>query len=293
MTESQFIVELDESNFVEVVVEGSSKVPILVDFWADWCGPCKSLMPILEKLAIEYNGAFILAKLDTEKFQGIAQQLGIRSLPTVKLFKDGGLADEFMGALPEAEVRTFLSNHITEQPAVEEAQDPGMEQAMQLFEAGDIAGAKAQFKMLQANDPANVDILIALGQVSIADGDLETAESCVKALPDAEKDGMAGRRLSASIALSRETMSDDKTLDQWQSDVEKNPDDSEARYQYALHTAAAGDMELAINELLTVMQKDPEHNEGAAKKKLLNLFDVLGDDPLAGQYRRKMFALLH
>jgi len=291
MAESEFIVALDETNFVEVVVEGSAKVPVLVDFWADWCGPCKSLMPILEKLAVEYNGAFVLAKLDTEAHQGIAQQLGIRSLPTVKLFSEGRLVDEFMGALPEPEVRAFLEKHITagEAPVQE---DPGLQQAMMLFESGDIKGSRELLQQMQAADPTDIDVLLTLGQVCIADQDLDTAESCANALPEAEQDSVAGRRLKATIALAREA-DGSESAEHWQQKLDSDANNSEARYHYAVQTAVGGNFELALDELLTLLQKDPNYNEGAPRKKLLELFDALGDDPLAGQYRRKMFALLH
>ena len=143
MTDSPHIVQLDEQNFMEVVVDGSQTTPVLVDFWADWCEPCKALMPILEKLAVEYAGAFVLAKLDTERFPGIAQQAGIRSLPTVMLFSGGRPVDQFMGAQPETEIRRFLETHVGPPAGDGGAEEPGdtvLAQAMALFEQGDAAG---------------------------------------------------------------------------------------------------------------------------------------------------------
>jgi len=112
MASSPHIIAVDSTNFVEVVVEGSAKQPVLVDVWADWCGPCKSLMPILEKLAVEGDGSFILAKLDADANQELVQQMGVRGFPTVRLFKDKKAVDEFAGAIPETEVRRFLEHHM-------------------------------------------------------------------------------------------------------------------------------------------------------------------------------------
>lgn len=299
MAESPFIVQLDEQNFMQVVVEGSDNTPVLVDFWADWCAPCKTLMPILEKLAIEYNGAFILAKLDTEAHPEIAQQLGIRSLPTVKLFKDKQLINEFMGALPESEVRAFLDANVG--PALDaeqgeqddsEGEDDRVAQAMQLFENGQSEAAKEILKAAQADDPENAEVLLALGQVCVSTGEVDTAESCLKALPEADREGTQALRLAGILDIARESDTS-VSVQTLQKDLDKDPSNSETRYNLAIAEALAGNIQSGMDHLLKLVQVDPQFNEGAARTRLLSLFNVLGDDPLVGQYRRKLFAMLH
>lgn len=299
MADSPYIIALSEENFMEVVVEGSEKHPVLVDFWADWCGPCKTLMPILEKLAMEYRGGFVLAKLDTEAHPGIAQQLGIRSLPTVKMFKDKQLVDEFMGALPEAEVRAFLDKH---QIAIgsggddaqedEAPQDSIVSTAMALYESGEVEAAKAMLQQAQAEDPSNHEILLALGQICVSTGDLDTANSCLAALPEEHKDSSNANRLAGTLELAKEADTS-KTVQVLEQELAAQPDSSELQYQLSISKALAGDVQSGMDGLLALVQKDPDFNDGAPRQKLLALFNVLGSDPLASQYRRKLFALLH
>ncbi len=295
MADSPHIVELNEENFIDVVVENSVNQPVLVDFWADWCGPCKSLMPILEKLAIEYDGAFTLAKLDTEAHPGIAQQLGIRSLPTVKLFKDKQLVDEFMGALPETEVRAFLDKHVSAaEPAEDDEapQDSTVAQAMALFESGDAEAARTLLQEAQAADPSNADILLALGQICVSTGDLDTASSCLSALPEEAKNGDAANRLTGTIEIAREADTS-QSVTSLQAALDADPDNTSIKYQLAIAQALAGDMESGLESLLDIVRKEPGFNEGAPRKKMLALFNVLGADPLVGQYRRKLATALN
>jgi len=245
MSDSPYVVQLNESNLIDVVVEGSVNQPVLVDFWADWCGPCKALMPILEKLADEYQGGFILAKLNADEHQEIVQQMGVRGLPTCRLFINKQAVDEFSGALEEADVRKFLDQYVTAAEPTETAADEQpaeatpVEQATALANQGDTAAAKALLKQAQAEDPSNTDILIMLGQLSVADNELDTAQGCLTALSDEAKEEPAAKRLAGTLALA-EAADMSQTFDGLSALVESDENNSEARYQLAIHTALQG-----------------------------------------------------
>ena len=285
MADSPFIIDVTRDNFVEVI-EASSRVPVLLDFWASWCQPCHALMPVLAKLAEEYEGRFLLGKLNTEEEQDIAAQFGIRSIPTVKLFRDGQPVDEFMGALPEQAVREFLDRHL---PRESDAQ---VDAARQRLQDGDAAGALALLEAACEADPGNARVTIALAEAQAASGDAEAAGATLDSLPADEKDTPEVDALRSRLYFAAQA-ADSPAPAELESRLESNTDDHDARLQLATHRIANGDYEAAMELLLELMQKDREFGDDAGRNGLVKLFTLLGDDPLVGKYRRRMASLLY
>lgn len=251
MAGSPFIVEVTQENFAEVM-QASARVPVLMDFWASWCQPCHTLMPVLARLVDDYQGKFLLAKLNTEEQQAIAARFGIRSIPTVKLFRDGQVVDEFMGALPEAAVREFLDRHIEREP------DPRLDEARERLDAGDIAGAESILDSLPEAEQDSADVAALRNRLHFA--------SHVADAPDAAE-------LEARLA--------------------SDAGDAEALLQLALRKTVSEDYDGAVQLLLELMQTDRSFGDDAARKTLLKVFDLLGEDPRVNQYRRRMASLLY
>ncbi len=285
MADSPYIKEVNTENFAEVVTQGSMQQPVLVDFWADWCAPCRSLMPVLSKLAEEYNGKFILAKVNSDENQQLAQQFGVRSLPTVKLFKHGAPVDEFMGALPESQVREFLERHI------ERESDRMIAAAEAAAAAGDNDQALALLRQANEIDPGRPTVITALARLLKEQGELEQAEALLQSLPLADRDSHEVAAMLAELEFAR-AGSDIATSD-LEAKLEADPNDIETRYQLALKLLAEKQYEPAMQQLLAVMQQDRAFQDDAARKTLLKALDMLGDDPLVTEYRRKMFNLLY
>ncbi|WP_462320523.1 thioredoxin [Halochromatium sp.] len=287
MNDSPHIAAVTAANFERVVIQGSFERPVLVDFWADWCAPCRQLMPILSRLAEEFNGQFFLAKVDTESEQALAAQFGIRSLPTVQLFKEGQAVDQFMGALPEGQVREFLSRHISR------ASDRLLDQARQAMTNGDLTGAKTLIERAERDDPDNSRVFIAQVQLKAAEGDAEAALALLEHTPldlanDPELSALRGR-LSFSAAVSGAP-----PADALKAALEANPSDSEARYQLAAHQVLAGDNEAALENLLTLLKRDRQYGDDAARKGMVAIFDLLGgSSELVSRYRAKMLSSLY
>lgn len=286
MADSPFVFEIDASNYEQIVLQGSHQVPILVDFWASWCQPCQILMPVLAKLADEYNGAFVLAKINTEEQQEIAAQFGIRSIPTVKLFKNGAPVDEFSGALPESEIRAFLDKHMPR------ASDGIVAQAEQQLAAGDIPAAIASLQQARDEDSHNPRVTMMLAQAQAAGGDIESATALLDALPEEEQAQPDVQRLRGQLFFAA-IAGNDNDPEALAARLQADPGDSAARYALAAHQVLQGQVDHAAEGLLLLMQKDRKFGDDAARIALLKLFELLADDPAVNRYRARLFNLLH
>ena len=285
MAGSQFIIDVTRDNYAQVM-EASFKVPVLLDFWAGWCQPCQVLMPVLAKLAEEYQGKFLLGKLNTEEEQEIAAQFGIRSIPTVKLFRDGQPVDEFMGALPEQAVRQFLDRHVARES------DTQVVAAQEQLAAGNAAGAIVLLDEAREADPDNPRITLLLAQAQATMGDAEAAEATLDSLPPEERDKPDVAALRSHLFF-RSQVADAPPLQELEAQLTADPDDLQARLQLALCKVVEQDYEDAMDMLLELMKKDRSFGDDAARRSLLKVFELLGDDPLVAQYRRRMASLLH
>lgn len=287
MSESPFIHQVTMQDFQSLVIDNSFKQPVLVDFWADWCQPCQSLIPVLHKLAEEYNGAFHLAMVNSDEQGELAAQAGVRSLPTVKLFVDGQIVNEFMGAQPESEVRKFL------EPYIKTEADTVLDEAIAAYTQGNKDQAMELLNAALAKDPDNAKLKINIAKLVANENDFDSASALIDSLSAEDKELPEAKEIIAHIKLANQLKEagDPKELQQR---IEQNPDDLDALLKMSNYLSASENYEAAIELLFRVMQKDSSFNDGAARKGLLDLFDLLGNDhPLVKASRRKMFTLLH
>ncbi|WP_152205254.1 thioredoxin [Marinobacter changyiensis] len=287
MSSSPYIFDATAENFQEKVMQASMTTPVLVDVWADWCAPCKQLTPVLEKLANDYKGGFMLAKVNADEQQELSGSLGVRSLPTVILVKNGQAVDGFNGALPEGEVRKVLDKHV-EAPA----ENPH-DKAHRLWEEGDLDGALTVLTEMNQNDPGDLKVLIDLAQIKAELGDIETAEQVLNSLPPEEKMQPQARQLAARLKFMKQA-GELPPIQELEKTLDANPKDSAALHQLALQHVLKDNNAEAMDLLIRLIQSDASYKDGIAKTTLIELFDKLGNNNAdVRTYRRKLYTLMH
>jgi len=287
MSESSFIFEANEENFQQGVIENSYKAPVLVDFWAEWCEPCKLLIPILEKLAEELNGQFVLAKVNSETQQSLSQQYQIRSIPTVLIFKNGEMVEQFTSVQTEEFIKDLISKF-----SITEA-DTLRKQAIKCIQAGDFKQGREILLKAEVLAPDNVTIQIDLAHLDAGEKQYDLAKQRLNRLKlvDREDEQVVGLINKMDLALATENAPDISELEKMLAD---DPDLILPRYQLAIQLINRDDYEAGLEHLIYILLRDSQFQNGAVKKSLLTTFSLLGDEhPLVGVYRRKMFNAMH
>lgn len=281
---SEHVFDATTAAFEKDVIEASLTTPILVDLWAEWCGPCKSLGPILEKLAAEYAGAFRLAKIDVDAEQQLAAMFGVRSIPTVILISGGQVVDGFAGALPEGQIREFLTRHGV-QPA--EAVETEATQAP----AESPEDAINRIQQAIAAEPDRAELKLDLALALMRAGRVEPAQAELDALPANLATDARAVRLRSQLELAR-ALTDAPSLDVLRTRVQNDDSDWEARDLLGVRLLIEGDTEAGLQQFLDILKRQRDWHDGQAKKRLLAAFATIDDAALVSTYRKKMASLL-
>ncbi len=284
------VVDSTDEAFEKDVLAASAKTPVIVDFWAPWCGPCKQLGPAIEKVVREAKGAVKLVKINIDEHPYFAQQLRVQSIPAVFAFKAGRPVDAFLGALPEGDIRKFVKKLLGDKgpSPIEQA----LEQAKEAFDAGDAPTAAALYAQILQHEPANAKAVAGLVKCQIAAGDLDAAAAMLADLPpELAKDAeIAAAKTALDVARQGEKAGDVAPL---RAKLEANPADHETRVALALALFAGGTAEEAIDQMLDLYKRDRNWNDGAARAQLVKFFEALGNThPATIQGRRRLSSLM-
>ena len=289
-TESPAIIDGSDATFIADVVEASKTVPVIVDFWATWCGPCKTLGPAIEAAVAKQGGKVRLVKIDVDQNPGYAGQLRVQSIPTVYAFWQGQPVDGFQGALPPSQVDQFV------QKIAALAGDGGLAEAVavaeEMLDAGEFSDAAETFQAILGEEPENAAAYGGLVRAYIAMGELDQAEAILNGAPAAISAKAELEAARAQLDLARQA-ANAGPVDQLRAAVEADPADHQARFDLATALHAAGDVQGAVDELLELFRRDREWNDGTAKQQLFTLFDALSPkDPVVLNGRRRLSSLI-
>lgn len=283
MADTQWVKTVDKTSFARDVLEMSKETPVLVDFWATWCGPCRTLGPLLEKLANEMQGRFILAKIDSDRNPELARQYGVRGIPAVKLFVNAVMVNEFTGALPESQIRRFLDQ------ALPSPADKQVGEARKLEEQGNLAAAEGAYHTVLEENPAHAAALLGLTRVLLASNRMPEAAEIFERLKPRDKESVEAKLLAAKLTFSSRSVNTSELIAR----VRDDPNDLAARLALGEALVAMEQYENGLEELLEVVRRNRQFQDDAGRKAVLRVFDLLGPGhPLIAQFRPRLSAVL-